>query len=406
MDLNSAAKVVAELCAGQHGLVTTGQARQSGVTPQQMKRLVDKGALERVHYGIYRMSRLPDDEHVGLRVAWFALEPATVVVDRYRQELPGGVVSHRSAAAMHGLGDLDADYREFTVKRRTRIKDLDVRLHVGQIGRTEWNLVDGIPTTTAVRTISDLASVHTDGGHLAGVVRDALEKNLATTGQVAEALAPHAFDYGHALNDGVGFLKLLIAEAGVSQNVMELADLARSGRAAPATSSTSNSQHIGRVRGLPDIAQTLGGSLPSTDAVAEALKMVNANNAALSDAIRDIQKTFAGTQQFAELLRTISASLPSTNVIAEAAKVANVNHSAVTNAIQGLQLPGSTIADYAGSAAMNDLLNSPAIRAANEAAISAITPMAATPSSVRPTSARRAGRKTRVPSDSHPDGGK
>ncbi|MFH5208083.1 type IV toxin-antitoxin system AbiEi family antitoxin domain-containing protein [Antrihabitans spumae] len=221
----SGADVVAELSAEQWGIVTTGQARRAGVSAQQIKRLTDRGILDRLHYGIYRMTRLPHDQHLPVRVAWIALDPETPAWHRLEQDLPTGVVSHRSAAVLHGLGDIDADVVELTAVRRIRLSLPDLRIHTAALDRRDWVVVDGIPTTTAVRTIDDLAAAHIDSGHLAGVVRDAVEHGLASIGEVQQVLRPHAFSYEHALNDGKGFLRALIAEAGVSQDLVELAGM-------------------------------------------------------------------------------------------------------------------------------------------------------------------------------------
>ena len=56
--MGDAAVAVAEFGAEQWGLITSAQARALGVTAVQMKRLADRGALDRVHHGIYRMTRI------------------------------------------------------------------------------------------------------------------------------------------------------------------------------------------------------------------------------------------------------------------------------------------------------------------------------------------------------------
>ncbi|UGT64633.1 hypothetical protein LTT61_15710 [Nocardia asteroides] len=199
----------------------------ASATPQQLKRLADSGVLERLHHGIYRLARVPPDDHLEMRVAWLALDPGTVTWERARQEVPTGVVSHRSAARLHRLGDLEADEVELTTTRRIRLSLPDVVIHRGPLVRDDWQIVDGLPVTTARRTIGDLAEDSLDSGHLASVVRDALTGSMLTIDQAVEALAPHAFRYGHRALDGAGFLDALIAEAGVPLNTLALADIAR-----------------------------------------------------------------------------------------------------------------------------------------------------------------------------------
>ncbi|MDJ0420768.1 MULTISPECIES: type IV toxin-antitoxin system AbiEi family antitoxin domain-containing protein [Rhodococcus] len=225
--MSDAAVAVAEFGAEQWGLITSAQARMLGVTAVQMKRLADRGALERVHHGIYRMTRLPYDPRQDLRVAWVALDLHTPAWERLSQPFPGGVVSHRSAAHLHEVGDLDADLTELTCRRRIRLRLPDIRIHTGTVAVDDWTVVDGLPVTTARRTIADLAAEGIDGGHLAGIVRDALARELVSVPELESTLASSAFDYGHVLGDGRPFLDSLIAQAGVSQNTLGLADAYR-----------------------------------------------------------------------------------------------------------------------------------------------------------------------------------
>lgn len=60
--------------------------------------------------------------------------------------------------------------------------------------RAAWKLADGLPLTTALRTIEDLAVSHLDRGHLAGVVRDAMVRQLLSWDEVVATLAPHERD--------------------------------------------------------------------------------------------------------------------------------------------------------------------------------------------------------------------
>ncbi len=125
------------------------------------------------------------------------------------------VVSHRSAAALHGLGDLDADRAEFTVATRRQSRDRDVRFHLATLAAGEWTVLDGLPVTTVERTLVDLARGHLDGGHLAGVVRDAVTTLHLEPGVVARALAPFARRYGAAPEDAQGLVRQFLEEAGI-----------------------------------------------------------------------------------------------------------------------------------------------------------------------------------------------
>ncbi|MFD7011700.1 type IV toxin-antitoxin system AbiEi family antitoxin domain-containing protein [Rhodococcus jostii] len=236
-----AAQVVA-LAAEQGGVVTSRQARAvTSVSVQQLKRMVDSGVLERLHHGLYRLARMPEDVHLDERVAWLALDPDAVVWERLDQPVPTGVLSYRTAAGLHGLGDLDADVVELTAIRRIRLSLPAVVVHRGVLSREDWQLVDGLPVTTPARTIADLAAAGTDAGHLALVVRDALTRGLVTVEEVVAVLSPYAFEYGHRALDGQGFLEVLIAQAGVPATTLAVADLVRKNTttAAGATAATA-----------------------------------------------------------------------------------------------------------------------------------------------------------------------
>ncbi len=228
MSGNHATDDVVELAVEQWGLVSSRQARLAySITPQQLKRLADRGVLERLHHGIYRLARFSDDKHLQVRLAWFALDPARTTWERLDEDVPTGVVSHSSAADMLSLGDMGANMVELSAERRIRLSIPDVTIHRSRLSRDDWHVIDGLPVTTPRRTITDLAAAGIDAGHLASIVRDALARDLASTEEIAQALAPYAFDYGLRARDGDGLVDEFVAQAGVPETTLTLADIAR-----------------------------------------------------------------------------------------------------------------------------------------------------------------------------------
>lgn len=216
------------LAAEQWGLFTTAQAERIGVSSQQLARLAGQGVIERARHGVYRVAGAPPAVVDHVRTAWLALRPADTAAQRLAGERAGGsggvsgggtdeveVVSHRTAAALYGLGDLDADRAEFTVATRRQSRDRDVRFHLATLGPREWTVVDGLPVTTVERTLVDLARDHLDGGHLAGVVRDAVTTLHVEPSVVAQALAPFAHRYGAEPGDAQGLVRQFLEQAGV-----------------------------------------------------------------------------------------------------------------------------------------------------------------------------------------------
>ncbi|WP_280232419.1 type IV toxin-antitoxin system AbiEi family antitoxin domain-containing protein [Nocardia cyriacigeorgica] len=215
---------LAALGEEQWGLFTSRQAAvEFGVTPLQLKRLTDRGHLVRILHGVYRIAGVPDSPLDAIRGAWLALEPARTAAARLADAVPLGVVSHRSAAALQEFGDLDADIHQFTVARHRRSRSNDVAFYVATLDSDEWYLVDGLPVTRPLRTVTDLAAAHTDGGHLASVVRDAILSGGTTSADIAEALRPYAHYYGVRPGDGAEVVRTFIHTAGVPSAAVDLA---------------------------------------------------------------------------------------------------------------------------------------------------------------------------------------
>ncbi|MGC9670630.1 type IV toxin-antitoxin system AbiEi family antitoxin domain-containing protein [Planosporangium sp. 12N6] len=213
---------IAGVASDQWGMISTAQATAVGADARTLARLAANGQVERLTHGVYRLVGSPPGPHDELRAAWIALDPHRTAAERIAAG-PIDVVSHRSAAALQELGDLDADVLEFTASVRRQTRREDVRIHRGKIGEHDWTLADGLPVTTPLRTIEDLATARIDRGHLAGVVRDALLRGGVSLGQVATALAPHARAYGVTAGDGGKLVDLLVQEAGAPQSALDMA---------------------------------------------------------------------------------------------------------------------------------------------------------------------------------------
>lgn len=313
---------VVSLASGQWGLVTSRQARAAAtVTPQQLKRMADTGYLERLHHGIYRLARFPHDEYHHERVAWLALDPARLMWERLDDDVPTGVLSHRTAARLHQLGDLDADTVEITALRRHRLSIPDITIRRGSLNRDDWQVVDGLPVTIPVRTIADLAAAGTDSGHLAAVVRDALAHDLVSAEDTASALAPHTFSYGHRVLDGQGFLDALIQEAGVPSSTLAMADIARR----VASADLYMSEHMKEIArsitskiadnpqltaSMNQLAAAVSVNMPPTDRELEKVQRAMASAASQlppTESFQDMVKAAAVVQSNPEVLKVMSA---------------------------------------------------------------------------------------------------
>jgi predicted transcriptional regulator of viral defense system len=193
-----------ELTQDQWGLVTRQQVREAGIGSTTLERLTAPGGgLDRVATGVYRLVVAPIPDHIDLRAAWLQLAPGVPAWERTADQ---GVVSHRSAAAVYGLGHFPADRHEFTVPKRKQTRRPDVRIHLRLIDDRERASLRGLPVTRPARIASDLLWEHEDPEGVAQLVADATRLAYDDPGAFAARLAPHAARFG--LPKGAG-LELL-----------------------------------------------------------------------------------------------------------------------------------------------------------------------------------------------------
>jgi hypothetical protein len=191
--MTSKGGVVSRLAAGQWGLLTTAQAEAEDVSRLSLSRLAAAGVLERLDQGVYAVAGAVD-ELTGIRAAWLALAPTLTAEERLNEPIATGVVSHVTAAQLHGLGDLTSDEAEFTIPTRRRTRRRGVRLHTAALKPDDVTLVEGLPTTTTERTIADLLA-HSDQAdlqHIADITGQALAAGTLSIAKLAAQLEPQA----------------------------------------------------------------------------------------------------------------------------------------------------------------------------------------------------------------------
>lgn len=223
MGVIDVATQVSGLAARQWGLLTTAQAQAEGVTRLQLARLADAGLIERLGRGIYAIPAAVD-EHTPLRAAWLSLNPAELAEVRLADPVSSGVISHTSAANLHDLGDLLDDEPEITVSGRKQSRR-GIRLHRSALNTNEVTIVEGLPATSPTRTVADLLRDGHDPSHVAEIIGDVLQRDLASRHDVAVALEPLARRNGQP--SGGALLEYLLDLVGLSSTALA-SDLAAS----------------------------------------------------------------------------------------------------------------------------------------------------------------------------------
>jgi hypothetical protein len=138
-------QVVAELTEGQHGVVACCQLVQHGLSSAGVEWLVREHSLRPFHPGVYHWRGAPFTERSALLAACLAV--------------PGAVVSHRAAAGLWRLDGVAPAPPEITVVGRApRLRGVVAHRTVA-LDPADVTVYDGIPVTTAARTVVDLGTV-------------------------------------------------------------------------------------------------------------------------------------------------------------------------------------------------------------------------------------------------------
>ena len=168
-------------------MLTTAEALSAGVSPARLRTLVKGGQLWQVGRGVYVSAALakPLEQSAGFRLA---LRAASVVAPLGRD----AVISHHTAARIHGLDLLDFAPDEIAITRipgkGTRKSWQGVRAHVAALPARHVTSRLGIPLTTAARTVVDLARTSSYAAGLV-VADSALRSRLASEEQLRVVIA-------------------------------------------------------------------------------------------------------------------------------------------------------------------------------------------------------------------------
>ncbi len=153
-----------------------------------------------------------EPDHLRLRAAWLALDPA-VPIWRRLEDPEVALVSHASAADFFRLADLRSGVHEFTMPRRRQTRRPDMRLHRGRVPTNDWAVLGGLPVTTPARIISDLLGDHVALGRVAPIVAKVIDRGYDSPSSIAEHIAPFASQFRLRRGDGAARPQKLLTTA-------------------------------------------------------------------------------------------------------------------------------------------------------------------------------------------------
>ena len=138
-------ELIAALAERQHGMVARRQLVALGVGSRATDHRLKCGRLHPVHRGVCAVGH----RVITQRGRWMAAVLASG---------SGGVLSHRSAAALWGIRPTSRTSVDVTTPRRLHARP-GLHPHRAVLPTDEMTVHDGIPTSTPARTLLDLAGV-------------------------------------------------------------------------------------------------------------------------------------------------------------------------------------------------------------------------------------------------------
>ena len=188
---------LAAVAAAQAGVFARWQATAAGFGAAQIERRVRAGVWHRMYPGVYR--------HAGI--------PASIAAQQWGAILwagAGSVLSHTSAAAIWRIPVVPVLAPEVLVPATRAPRIAGVTVHrVTRLREVDVVRVHGLPVTTPVRTIVDLATVLA-----ADDLRAALEHALARDLVTVRAVGAGLDEIGTVGRPGAARLRALLAAFG------------------------------------------------------------------------------------------------------------------------------------------------------------------------------------------------
>jgi predicted transcriptional regulator of viral defense system len=168
--------VVAETADWQEGVISRRQLLEAGLSAQLIKRRVERGRWQQLHRGVYAVFNGPLPRETWL---WAAVLGAG----------DGAVLSHQTAAELHGLIDSPADAIHVTIPstRRITIPGLVIR-RSGRIDQARQPNRDP-PRTTIEETVLDLVEQAKTFDDACSWITKACGRRLTTEEKLRAALA-------------------------------------------------------------------------------------------------------------------------------------------------------------------------------------------------------------------------
>jgi len=165
--------------AEEHGgLLLSKEARALGIKDSVLVRLAQRGRLERMTRGVYRIAQYPADRLAQYREA--------ILWARASQGPEQVALSHETALLVYGISDANPSRVHLTVPVSARLRRERPRwiaVHRANVAQEEIHIHEGIPVTTVERSILDTLAANQRPEIALQAIADALREGLLTAAQ-------------------------------------------------------------------------------------------------------------------------------------------------------------------------------------------------------------------------------
>lgn len=177
------------------GLLTSKQARNAGILDSVLVRLAQRGRLERIARGVYRITHYPHAKLSQYREAILWAEAS--------HGPEQAVLSHETALAVYGISDGNPSQVHIAVPKSARLRRKRpawIAIHRDNLRPADVTLHEGLPMTTVARTITDV--LHSSGRSdlVRRAISDAKRERLINDSDTAR-LRRQVDQFVHRLDD-------------------------------------------------------------------------------------------------------------------------------------------------------------------------------------------------------------
>ena len=169
------------LAEERDGLLTSKEARARGIQDSVLIRLAQRGRLERMTRGVYRIAHYPADRLAQYREA--------VLWAQASQGPERIALSHETALLLYGVSDVNPSRVHLTVPKSARLRREHpewIVIHRADLTPREISQHEGMPVTTVGRSVMDVLSTTHKTNIARQAITDALRKGLLNTAQAGD----------------------------------------------------------------------------------------------------------------------------------------------------------------------------------------------------------------------------